>query len=495
MGGVLSLGSLACCLTGTCVSTTCAICPQSCGNSGLAKFMYALVLLITVVISCIMLAPGVETWLNKSPFCEQINPGEHTSVHQGKDLGQQFSEFGKQLVGQASNIVVPKLPCADAVGYLAVYRICFVVAVFFAIMSLLMIGVRTSRDPRGPLQNGFWGIKFILLFAGWIAAFFIPHGSFGPVMMWFGMIGGLAFILVQLVLIVDFAHTWAETWQEKYRSSADQNWFWALLTATVFFYVTCLVCIGLSFGYYTGVHTGDCRLHEFFISFNMILCVILSVTSVLPVIQEHQPNSGLLQASFVSLYIIYLTWSAMSNQPDKACKPDFSSLFGGSTNNITITTSQDVKAVHIPEQRPSMDTASIIGLIIWFACVLYSSIRSSSNAQAARLTMSDRVTLTEAEMTETGSTSQSNNDGSHDDEREGVTYNWSLFHVMFGLSTLYVMMTLTNWYSPGAEKGIESISSNMAAVWVKAISAWLCFGIYMWTLIAPVVLPDRDFSI
>ena len=95
--------------------------------------------------------------------------------------------------------------------------------VFFAIMSLLMIGVRTSRDPRGPLQNGFWGIKFILLFAGWIAAFFIPHGSFGPVMMWFGMIGGLAFILVQLVLIVDFAHTWAETWQEKYRYN---HWNW-----------------------------------------------------------------------------------------------------------------------------------------------------------------------------------------------------------------------------------------------------------------------------
>ena len=90
--------------------------------------MYALVLLVTVVISCIMLAPGVETWLNKSPFCEQINPGQHSSVHQGKDLGQQFTDFGKQLVGQASNIVVPKLPCADAIGYLAVYRICFVVA-------------------------------------------------------------------------------------------------------------------------------------------------------------------------------------------------------------------------------------------------------------------------------------------------------------------------------------------------------------------------------
>lgn len=33
-----------------------------------------------------------------------------------------------------------------------------------------------------------------------------------------------------------------------------------------------------------------------------------------------------------------------------------------------------------------------------------------------------------------------------DNEDEGVAYNWSFFHVMFGLATLYIMMTLTNWY-------------------------------------------------
>ena len=48
---------------------------------------------------------------------------------------------------------------------------------------------------------------------------------------------------------------------------------------------------------------------------------------ILPIVQENQPNSGLLQASFVSLYIMYLTWSAMSNQPDKNCKPDLSAWF------------------------------------------------------------------------------------------------------------------------------------------------------------------------
>ena len=63
-------------------------------------------------------------------------------------------------------------------------------------------------------------------------------------------------------------------------------------------------------------------------------------------------------------------------------------LFSGKDNNtVHITRDDGVSSVTIepnPQTRPAMDTASIIGLVIWFACVLYSSIRSSSNAQAAR---------------------------------------------------------------------------------------------------------------
>ena len=31
--------------------------------------------------------------------------------------------------------------------------------------------------------------------------------------MYFGFIGAFLFILIQLVLIIDFAHSWAEIWE------------------------------------------------------------------------------------------------------------------------------------------------------------------------------------------------------------------------------------------------------------------------------------------
>ena len=37
------------------------------------------------------------------------------------------------------------------------------------------------------------------------------------------------------------------------------------------------------------------------------------------------------------------------------------------------------------------DTEGVIGLIIWFLCVLYSSIRTASNSQASKLTGSDKL--------------------------------------------------------------------------------------------------------
>merc|ERR1719361_2788803 len=94
---------------------------------------------------------------------------------------------------------------------------------------------------------------------------------------------------------------------------SDHNgWIAALSIVTFTFYAGSLTAIVLFYVYYTGEAVGECKLHEFFISFNMILCIILSVISVLPKVQENLPNSGLLQSSCITLYVLYLTWTALT---------------------------------------------------------------------------------------------------------------------------------------------------------------------------------------
>nr|CAD7442835.1 unnamed protein product [Timema bartmani] len=459
--GLCSVAQLACCCGSAACSLCCSACP-SCRNSTSTRIMYALMLLLGTVAACITLSPGLQETLKKVPFC---------------------GSGGSSLTDSIT------IDCQSAVGYLAVYRMCFALSCFFFLMALIMVGVKSSRDPRGGIQNGFWAIKYLLVIGGIIGAFFIPEGSFGPTWMYFGMIGGFLFILIQLILIVDFAHSWAERWVSNYEESESKGWYAALLLCSLLNYALAITGIVLLYVYFT--LPNDCALNKFFISFNLILCAIVSVVSILPSVQEGQPRSGLLQSSVVTLYVVYLTWSSVSNQPDKECNPGFLGIVGKADVN--------------GQNAVAFDSESIIGLVIWMCCVLYSSLRSASSAH--KITMSDHVLVKDngavrapgdlalVNNEENGSSAgDGGEDGRKvwDNEDESVAYSWSFFHIMFGLATLYVMMTLTNWYSPNSS--LETLNANSASVWVKIISSWMCVALYTWTLVAPILLPDREFN-
>ncbi|XP_067123445.1 probable serine incorporator isoform X2 [Centruroides vittatus] len=442
MGALLALctaGQLACCCGSAACGLCCSACP-SCKNSTSTRIMYAVMLLLTTIVACIMLSPSLTESLQKVPFCKN------------------------------STLLSQTVDCDKAVGYLAVYRICFALTLFFVLFAIMMIGVKSSKDARAGIQNGFWAIKYLILIGGMVGAFFIPGNSaFGDVWMYFGMIGGFVFILIQLILIIDFAHSWAESWVSKYEETESKGWYGALLFFTFIQYAISIAAIVLLFIYYT--KSEGCSLNKFFISFNLILCVVLSILSIIPKIQEAQPRSGLLQASVVSLYTFYLTWSALHNS-DPNCK----SLPWGSPSKNTF------------------DAQSIVGLIIWFACVLYSSIRTSSNSQVRKITMAENILVKD-----NGSQGKSGDEEKGrvwDNEDDAVVYSWSFFHFMFALASLYVMMTLTNWYKPSAHNvtAQANIDNFYPPMWIKIVSSWICIILYTWTLIAPIVLPDRDFS-
>ena len=79
-----------------------------------------------------------------------------------------------------------------------------------------------------------------------------------------------------------------------------------------------------------------------------------------------------------------------------------------------------------------------------------------------------------------------------DNEVDGVAYSYSMFHFLMVLATFFVMMSITNWFKP--DKRTSLLSANYASFWVKATSSWVCVSIYIWTLVAPTIFPDRDFT-
>lgn len=305
--------------------------------------MYALLLVFGAIIGFIMLSDNLQDFLRSVPFCANSTSTSSAVI----PAGSQFD-------------------CTYAVGYLAVYRVGFALAVFFFTMAIIMVGVRSSRDGRAPIQNGFWGLKFLIVIGIAIGGFFIKNEDFGSWMMWIGMIGGFGFILVQLVLLIDFAHNWADVWVGNYEETQSKGWFAALMGATAIQYIAALTGIIFLYSIYT--EANDCALNKFFISFNLILCIAVSVLSIVPRVQEAQPRSGLLQSAVVTLYVVYLTWSAVSNNPHKECNPN---LFGGG------------------ERHNKIDTTSIVGIVIWAFCILYSSLRSASAASALNVGSSD----------------------------------------------------------------------------------------------------------
>ena len=81
----------------------------------------------------------------------------------------------------------------------------------------------------------------------------------------------------------------------------------------------------------------------------------------------------------------------------------------------------------------------------------------------------------------------------HDDEKTGTQYNYSVFHLIFMLSTAWIATLLTQALDPtnDAQSDFVPVGRTYWASWVKIVSAWVCYVIYAWALVAPVVLPER----
>ena len=194
-----------------------------------------------------------------------------------------------------------KLYCpegSECHGILAVYRVCFALSLFHGILSLVMYNVTNTKDPRAKLQNGMWIIKLITWILLVAASFFIPNQFFIYFARFIDLPGAVLFILIQMVLLIDFVHTVSEGLLSLWEETGERVYIGLLIVLTFGSLAGAITLTGILYAWFG---SRACQLNQFYISFNLILLVLCCILSIYPKIQDANPRSGLSQASVVAL--------------------------------------------------------------------------------------------------------------------------------------------------------------------------------------------------
>ncbi|ORY86172.1 serine incorporator/TMS membrane protein [Protomyces lactucae-debilis] len=389
-------------------------------------------------------------------------------------------------------------------GVLALHRINFALGLLHLLLALALYGVQSTRDKRSKIQNGYWGIKLLLWASLVVLTFLIPNGFFAVWANYFSITGSILFILFGLGLLVDFAHSWAETCLENYEATESKTWQALLVGSTLGMYITAIILTGIMYGFFAA---SGCSMNQSFITVNLILVLISTVAAIHPLVQEYNPRSGLAQAAMVCLYTTYLTLSAVANEPEEGnahCNPLLRAR-GTQTASVVFGALFTFFAIAWSAFRSSSAMSAITGMDegpIRLDESNSGSVVTSEPGERARMRHDALVAAVESgaipasALDEEADPEAAFHAGDADDERSGTQYIYSLFHIIFFLATCYTACLITSWkiikiddvMGPGGKEDEQFvfIGRDMRVVWVKILSSWVCHGLYVLSCVMPV---------
>eukprot|EP00301_Raphidiophrys_heterophryoidea_P016440 c26015_g1_i1.p1 GENE.c26015_g1_i1~~c26015_g1_i1.p1 ORF type:complete len:424 (-),score=100.58 c26015_g1_i1:210-1481(-) len=345
----------------------------------------------------------------------------------------------------------------------AVLRITLAMVLLSSALAVLVLGVNSSENPRAVFQNDFFALKWLVLAISTVGCLFVSNQTaieYGYV----AAVGGGLFLFLGIVLLLEFAYSWNDTWVERLDSTGEKFWAYLIVGCSTVMYGLSIAVWVLLLKFFGG---DDCKHTNAFVS----ITIVLSVISTCITLPDKVQNGALLPCSVVVLYCSYICASAVLSIPQD-------------------DTSKCV-ALHQSVSDQMQQLMRAAGMILTIFCVGYATIRAASSGQDftggqvrpdPKALMSDQGTEVKAEADK--------------DEEDKTQYNYAFFQIVYSLGAMYLAMVLIDWQ---IEFKVHSGSkfgdmSTWATVWIKIASQWATFAIYIWSLIAPFVCTGRDFS-
>jgi serine incorporator 1/3 len=367
----------------------------------------------------------------------------------------------------------------NCAGQAGVYRAALAAVVFFILAAIAVSCKRTANREAWPAKY----VLYLFLVAGLC---FVPNEPlFTSIYLNIARIGACLFILFQQVVFVDLAHNWNDGWVEKADQAereeigSGKKWLMAILASAMFLFIVSLVGWVLLFYFF-----GGCSTNIAFITVTIILALLVIIASL------WGTEGSLLSSSLISAYATMLCYSAVARNPDTVCNPQL-----GEDDALSIVIGVGLTVVSLGYVGWSTTADRTLG-----------GKRNGGEEQMSEVEQSQAPTEGEkakvSGVVANYETHVTKKEGTEDAEEDGVdegpvpnsfSNNWKL-NVALTVVTCFFSMAVTGWGSIQANGNVADPQVGKVNMWIIIASQWVALMLYAWTLVAPRLFPDRDFS-
>ena len=306
-------------------------------------------------------------------------------------------------------------------------------------------------------------------------------------------VGAAVFVCLQQIILIDLAYNWNDAWvansdrDERDLMGTGDSWLKAILGVAAFLFVAAYTALGFLFHYFGGCPEND--------AFLWITCVL---TLAAVGFQLTGDEGSVLTSAVMTTYSVYLCYSAVSNNPDETCNPTI-----GEDSVLSVV----------------LGIGCIVASMVWTTYSYANSMTDMLSEGAGSVALIEEGEAREATAeegegggaagdkygaTQMGSESSDRSGGgsagaAHEAVRGGLAFDdtgmaWKL-NLVLVLISMWIPMVLTDWGSINVGGGLVSKpSAGLTAMWMIIVAQWIALALYIWTLVAPRIFPDREFA-
>ena len=311
----------------------------------------------------------------------------------------------------------------------------------------------------------------------WLGSFFIKNAFFIGYAKWAVYLAGI-YLFVQMVSLIDAFYLWAEFWAKKF-DDGNTCYGCLLIFVTILMYSGCGYI--LIFSYRTFWITG-CTANKIL----LIVMTLFPVVFTVLIILKFHPSGSLITSGAISIYGVFLVWTAFISFPNKKADQNCNPVIGSST---------------------SMYLQLATGLLVALICTFYWSLSSKPSKAYEEAGVENLVAEPEEDEDEIEKENEERaakqerlidkvEEGGENDFSAYEDGSYMKFHIFMMFFAIYVTPLFTNWGNTQYHKNGWSYGdqNKWGPFIIKASITVGSMLLYLWTIIAPQILTNRDFE-